>query len=292
MVVRGLPRKEAVLRRFTFREPYPLYGYRPSYRVPSVVRTLIIINVGFFVVTLFTHRGAEGSSLAHVYNFFVRSLALHPQKALRGGYIWQFITYSFLHADFFHILFNMLVLFWFGREMEALLGRHSFLGLYLVGAFVAGLAHSLAYVGATEQRLVVGASGAVFAVLVLFACYFPNRYVLVFFFLPMKIKYLVALLIGANLMMASAGGSDIAVLAHLGGAAYGFIYYRYRHVIESLPSMLAGRSKSLAQAWRAREMTKLRKLSEKATRGGLDSLTPKERQFLLKMSDKLRGGNR
>ena len=282
MIIRGLPRKEAVLRRFTFREPYPLYDYRPSYRVPSVVRTLIIINVALFVVTFFTHRAPEGS-------FLIRSLALHPSKALRSGHIWQLITYSFLHADFFHILFNMLVLFWFGREMEALLGRRSFLGLYLVGAFVAGLAHSLAYVGATEPRPVVGASGAVFAVLVLFACYFPNRYVLVFFFLPMKIKYLVALLIGANLMMAWAGGSDIAVLAHLGGAAYGFIYYRYRYAIESLPSMLTRRSKSLAQAWRAREMTKLRKLSEKATRGGLDSLTPKERQFLLRMSDRLRG---
>ncbi len=281
MVVRGVPRKEAVLRRFTFREPYPFYDYRPTYRPQSVVRILIIINVALFVVTLFTHRAPEGS-------FLIRSLALHPEKALLGGYVWQLITYSFLHADFFHILFNMLVLFWFGREMEAFLGRRSFLGLYLVGAFVAGLAHSLAYVGATEPRPVVGASGAVFAVLVLFACYFPNRHVLVFFFLPMKIKYLVALLIGANLMTALAGGSDVAVLAHLGGAAYGFIYYRYRYAIESLPLLLTRRSKSLAQAWRAREMTKLRKLSEKATRGGLDSLTPKERQFLLKMSDRLR----
>jgi len=285
--------QEAVLGRFMFREAYPLYDYRPRYRTASVVRTLIIINVAVFVALWFGSLGREGSLTAKLSDLLVGALALHPRKALLGGYIWQLVTYSFLHADVWHILFNMLALFWFGREMEAFLGKKSFLGLYLVGALVAGLAHSLVYVAAAEQRLVIGASGAVFAVLVLFACHFPNRHVLVFFVLPMKVKYFAALLIGLNLLMFGGRGRlDVAVLAHLGGAAYGFIYYRYRYVIESLPSMLIGRGEAVMDAWRGREMAKLRRLSEKAARGGLDSLSPKDRKFLLKMSDKLRGGGR
>ena len=281
------------MRRYVYREAHPFHGYQPGYRSASVVRTLIVTNVVLFMLMFVLSRGADGTFFAKAYNLLIEALALHPRKALLGGYVWQLVTYSLLHGGLWHILFNMLALYWFGTEMEAFLGRKSFLGLYIVGAFVAGLVHSLVYVGAVQQRLVIGASGAVFAVLVLFACYFPNRHVLVFFFLPMKVKYFVALLIGANLLMFGGGGApDIAVLAHLGGAAYGFLYYRYRYVIESLPSALMGRGESFVQAWQGREVAKLRRLSEKAARGGLDSLTPKERQFLLKMSDKLRGGGR
>lgn len=278
------------MRRYMAREPYHLYEYAVGFRPPKVLLTLVSINVAVFALMSLAEIGkATAPKLGLVSAALQEALALHPRKALLGGYVWQFVTYSVVHANFWHLLFNMLALYWFGREMEELLGRGRFLGLYLTGAFVAGLAHSLAELGTGGQSIVIGASGAVFAVLVLFACYFPNRYVYVFFLLPMKVKYLVAILIGVNLLMVlQAGSTGIAPLAHLGGAMYGFVYYRYRYAIEMVPSTAWGWITWSASAPHARTMRKLKELSDKAARNGMDSLTPREREYLVKMSDALR----
>jgi len=279
--------QEVTLRRYVHREPYDLYEHSVGYRPSSVLMWLIVINAGVFVLLFGLDMLPERARYA--MSRFVGALVLHPRKALLGGFIWQLITYSFLHAGFWHVFMNMLQLYWFGREMEAFLGRRSFLGLYLMAAFVAGLAHAVAYVGSPRPPAAVGASGAVFAILVLFACHFPNRYVYVMFLLPMKVKHLVLILIGVNLYMTFNPDTPIATLAHLGGAAYGYLYYRYRYAIESVPSAALGRLGSLAGSTHERDWKKLRKLSEKASLGGLDSLTPRERQLLMKLSNKLRG---
>jgi membrane associated rhomboid family serine protease len=276
------------LRRYWHREPQHMYEYSVGYRPPSVLMWLIAINVAVFVLLLGSAMlpGRAGYAVAR----FVDGLVLHPRKALLGGFIWQLVTYSFVHAGPLHLVLNMLMLYWFGREMEAFLGRRSFLGLYLVGAFVAGLAHSLAYVRSPIPPGAVGASGAVFAILVLFACHFPNRYVYFMLLLPMKVKYLVLIFIAINLIY-TGQGTGIATLAHLGGAAYGYLYYRYRYAIESVPSAMMGKLGSLAGSSHERDWRRLRKLSEKASLGGLDSLTPRERRLLMRLSNKLRGSH-
>ncbi len=275
------------MRRYWQREPHHMYEYSVGYRPPSVLMWLIAINVAVFVL-LFGSEMLPGRARYAVARF-VNGLVLHPRKALLGGFIWQLVTYSFLHAGLWHLLLNMLQLYWFGREMEAFLGRRSFLGLYLVGAFAAGLAHSVVYARSPMPPAAVGASGAVFAILVLFACHFPNRYVYVMFLLPMKVKHLVLILIGVNLFYTFDKSTPVATLAHLGGAAYGYLYYRYRYAIESVPSAVMGKLGSVAGSSHERDWKKLRKLSEKASLGGLDSLTPRERQLLMKLSNKLRG---
>jgi membrane associated rhomboid family serine protease len=134
---------------------------------------------------------------------------------------WTVVTYMFLHAGFMHFFFNMLALYFFGPRLEARLGGRRFIGLYLTSG-IAGAVLSLM----TPNVAIIGASGAVFGVMLGYAHYWPRDLVYVFF-LPMEARWLVVLMTVMSLFGAWQGQGGIAHFAHLGGFAGGFLYVRW-----------------------------------------------------------------
>jgi rhomboid family protein len=197
-----------------------------------VTTWLIGINVAFFILQFVTRAPVRGGWVEPV----TRALELDPEQVLRGQ-VWRLGTYAFLHStlDIWHIVLNMLTLFFFGRLVEERLGGREYLTFYLVAAVMGGLAYFLACLAgfhpppANDPRVYVpcvGASGAVMAVLMLAACLNPRQVVLLFFVLPVPIWALAVVygLMDLVPFLRLASG-QIATSAHLGGAAFGFLYY-------------------------------------------------------------------
>jgi membrane associated rhomboid family serine protease len=210
--------------------------YRPSgiggfSFFPPVLKNLIIINVAvFFIQMIFDNISFGGVPGAYIFN---RYLALNPLTGIdpvglpNNFQIWQLLTYQFMHANFTHILFNMFALWMFGMEIENMMGPKKFLTYYLACGLGAGLfqlllaplfSSAMAPMGPT-----IGASGAVFGVMIAFGMLFPDRYIFLYFLIPIKAKYLIAILVIFEFM--SVGGQSlIAHFAHIGGAITGLIF--------------------------------------------------------------------
>jgi len=215
--------------------------YRPSgfggfSFFPSVIKNLLIING----VVFFLQMMIEKVSFAGMpgWYFLNRYFALNPifgfdQYGQSFNFqIWQVITYQFLHADFSHIFFNMLMLWMFGMEIENLWGSKKFLIFYLTAGIVGGLFQLiLPTVLGGSAAPTIGASGAVFGVMVAFAMFFPDRYIFVYFLLPVKAKYLIAFTILIEFMMVGEA-SIVAHLVHLGGALSGFLFVLFDRKIK------------------------------------------------------------
>ena len=147
-------------------------------------------------------------------------------------YPWQLLTYGFLHGGFTHILFNMWMLWMFGRELELLMGPRRFLVYYLTCVVGAGLVQLLVAYLQGAHYPTVGASGGVFGILLAFGMAFPNRMILLLIPpIPMKAKYLVMLAGVMELYLGVSGRSPgVANFAHLGGMLFGFLLiHKWRH---------------------------------------------------------------
>jgi membrane associated rhomboid family serine protease len=192
---------------------------------PPVIKNLLIINVIVFLVTTLAQEVAIDST--HIITWkdvIFRWFALNPMGEIYNFQVWQLITYQFLHGNFSHILFNMFALWMFGMEIENIWGSRKFLYFYLLCGIVAGLVNLFIspLVGAPAAPT-VGASGAIYGVLVAFGLFFPNRYIFLYFFIPVKAKYLIGFFVILEFLMVNSG-DNIARLAHLGGAITGFIF--------------------------------------------------------------------
>ncbi len=195
---------------------------------PPVIKGLLITNgIVFLLQTLFeniTFGGVPG------WYYINRYFALNPltgyDQALQpyNFQIWQLITYQFMHGGFSHILFNMFMLWMFGMEIENIWGSKKFLIFYIICGIGAGLFQSvLPILLSLDSAPTVGASGSVFGVMIAFAMFFPDRYIFLYFLLPIKAKYLVAFLVVIEFL--SVGNmSFVAHLAHIGGAVTGFLF--------------------------------------------------------------------
>jgi len=177
------------------------------------VKGLIAANaiVYFFTITVFTGP------------WVTDWLAFYPNQVSTRW--WTFLTYMFIHGGFLHLLFNMLMLFFFGPAVEERM-RGSGFGLYYFTCGFGGAAFSYVVGLFTPVAPFVGASGAVLGVALAFAIYWPNAPIYIFPLpMPIKVKWLVGFLVATNLVMAGAGAdSGIAYTAHLGGLLFGFIY--------------------------------------------------------------------
>ena len=182
------------------------------------VKWLIIANVVMFVAKLLYE------PLATEY------LGLIPKKVLEQQWIWQPVTYMFLHGGPVHILFNMLGIWMFGVELERMWGTRQFLKYYAltgIGAGITVIIVSLLPFQSTAITYVVstiGASGALYGLLMAFAWYFPDRPLLMFLLFPIPAKYFV-MIIGAMAFL-SAPNSQVSEAAHLGGLVIGYLYLR------------------------------------------------------------------
>ena len=183
---------------------------------------LISVNVAVFVAW-HTLRNESGPSV-HMLNHFLVSLAAVDGE--RGFRYWTLLTSAFSHMDAAHLVFNLLSLWVFGRDVAAVLGAWRFLQLYVVGGILASFGHVLfqGLTGAAEPAL--GASGSIMAIAVVFAAMFPQRRLLLQFLIPVPAALAVALYVLLDLVGAVSGsGTNIAHAAHLGGAAYGLFYW-------------------------------------------------------------------
>ena len=181
--------------------------------MPDVIFLLLIANCLLFALQIL------------LPGVFERYFALWPLDTYRNYFsVWQLLTYGFLHGDFYHILFNMFMLWMFGRELAVIMGPQRFFSYYLTCIRGAGIIQLL--IAGMEGLFypTMGASGGVFGLLLAFGLAFPNRMVMLMFPpIPMKAKYLV-ILAGVMEFYFGVSGStpDIANFAHLGGMLFGF----------------------------------------------------------------------
>ena len=189
-----------------------------------VCRTLILINIAAYIAQLLY------PSLTDLFD--ARSGVIFEQLQIH-----RLLTATFLHdpTNLFHLLFNMLFLWFVGREMESMYGGPEFARMYITAAVVSSLVWSLiSYFGPDHARhSMLGASGAIMAVVVLYTLYYPRREVLLFYVLPVPMWLLLVVYLGRDAFSLiqqfqgiSSGGAT-ALAAHLGGAAYGYAYKRY-----------------------------------------------------------------
>jgi len=275
------------------REQY--YDDRPGFHLGgpvSMTTKLIIIMSAIYIVQLLTE--SSGNQVTNAFS-------LYPDVFLRPWQIYQFLTYGFLHdvTNFRHILFNMVSFWFFGRLVEDRYGSREFLMFFLTAVVFAGLVWVLSELavnqGFAPGPQMLGASGGIAAVLILFAMNYPHQTVLFMFFIPMKMWVLAVILVVIDSMGFVRGWQGTAFAAHLGGAAFGYLYYRYRwRLSDWIPS---------GDAWkRLRPGPKLRvhdpeqmdaterrmdEILKKINEHGQDSLTWSERRFMQKTSREL-----
>lgn len=192
-----------------------------------VCRALVVINA---VVFLLSDRHIALIDHDRLWDWF----AATSEGIFQHGYVWQLLTATFLHAGLFHLLWNMIFLWVVGREIEAMYGSRDFLALYLSAAVVSTLGWAVCDALAHRQNplflppQMVGASGAILALVVLYTLYYPRREVLFMFVLPVEMWVLVAVFLGYQVFLLVNGGDwQTAVESHLAGAAYGYLYKRF-----------------------------------------------------------------
>ena len=244
------------------------------------VSRLVFANVGVFLLTAFAPA-------------VVLPMALVPAFIPRRP--WTLLTYMFLHAGFGHLLFNMLGLYFFGPRVESRLGGRRFLGLYLTSGLVGALL-SLA----TPYARIVGASGAVFGVMLGFARYWPREPIYLWGVFPVEARVLVVVTTVLALWGAfSRATGGIAHFAHLGGYVGGYVYLRWveaRSPAARFRAQLAPKPKRHSDAdierWRRIDAgalhpvnrEELERVLAKVNAEGIPGLTPGEREFLERFS--------
>lgn len=261
-----------------------------------VVKNLLIINTAVFLIQQVTgmfYPGLIEYTFGLNYVGFIHELKL-----------WQVFTYMFLHGGWLHIIFNMLGLWMFGGELEELWGGRLFLRYYLLSGIGAGLFIALmSYFSYTRYHVdttTLGASGAIFAILLAYGMTWPNRPVMIFpLFMPIKVKYMV-LIFGiieffGTLSSVTGAPGNISHIGHVGGIISGYLYMILRIRRPSRPAVegivkknfiyramkKAGmKKKKMKIESRIQAKQIIDELLEKITRQGMSSLTEKEKKDL------------
>jgi len=194
------------------------YSFGPG-GISTAIKALIGANVALFLVQFFAPAVTD-------------VLGLRPTFVVRYFWVWQLATYMFLHGGVFHIVFNMLALWMFGTELERRWGTPFFLKFYAVtgiGAGVLTVLFSLLPFAAAQQLYqanIIGASGAIFGLLLAYALYFPERQIYMYLVFPIPARVFVAI-IGAIAFLSSLGDSGgVASVTHLGGLAVAYVYLK------------------------------------------------------------------
>jgi membrane associated rhomboid family serine protease len=203
------------------------YTIGPGAPTPAV-KALLVATIGIFVLQFASGLVSE-FPYSHPYNALIAWFGLTPARVITG-FVWQPVTYLFLHAGVMHLLFNMLALWMFGVDLERRWGRTAFLRYYFVCGVGAGL--TCLIVGllpladdALRYSPTVGASGAIYGLLLAYAILFPHRIIYYFIFpIPVRIYVLIAGLLVLYESYRSGTGGGVAHFAHLGGLVAGYLY--------------------------------------------------------------------
>ena len=260
------------------------YGYggptlnRPT--IPRGVKILLITNGVLFLLQILI--GRQVTML----------LGLTPVEVLQNLSVYQLVTYMFLHGGFFHILINMFVLWMFGSEIELTWGTKRFFKYYLLTGIAGGIFTVMFQPSSAIPT--IGASGAIYGLLVAYAVMFPNRTIYLYFLIPLKVKYAVAIFVVLEFLATlSANPDGIGHLAHLGGAVVGFLYIKLDWRLKRFFGWLSPKryydrlrykqkSNKINKNRRETEdiMKRVDKLLDKINDVGYENLTEEERRFL------------
>ncbi|MCC5929466.1 MAG: rhomboid family intramembrane serine protease [Cyclobacteriaceae bacterium] len=274
---------------------------------------IIIINVVVYVFLGLTAVIATFSGLDQYFKILYRQFSIPGDFNEFIFKPWTIITYAFSHSlmDFFHILFNMLILYWFGRVFVDYLGSQKMVNLYIMGAIAGAIVYLLAFNLLPHDRIpvgsyMVGASAAVYAISVAAATLVPDHTFYMLFFGPVRIKYLVGISIFLSLL-GSIGSNAGGNLAHLGGALIGFIYikqlqsgnemgvwvFKSMEFVKSFfiprsPIKVSHKSKNTAKTAKKGagrvDQAEIDLILDKISEKGYDSLTKEEKQKLFNAS--------
>ena len=280
----------------------PGFGVTIGSKWTRVIMILIIVNVIVFIIqllfsTISSQWGVPTMGMSPETDGVVHHVKLGPDRfttlfwlyqplAIGKLWLWQFVTYMFLHSvsDPWHIIFNMLVLWMFGSEVEKAMGTRRFLTMYFTAGIFAGIFGCLF----TPNNPILGASGAIFAVEIAFAMFYPNA-TIIFFVFPIKAKYLVTIFAGItvfNCLMPT--GGNVAHFAHLGGLLYGFLFIRYEPRFTNF--IISRQNQQKENEYRKEEEVRkvVDALLDKVNRTGMKSLTRRERSYLKNASKRYR----
>ena len=280
-------------------------SWSPARSQYSMITILIAINVIIFFADSFTPTFVDPDGVpqegVHWLGEFLAA------KTQQWYYVWTWLTYGFVHAaidsstGIKHILFNMLTLFFLGRSVEQRLGRSEFLKFYLIAIVVGFLGFfAVNLLGGNPPASLVGASGAVSAVVVLFIFYFPNQKIYLWGVLGMPAWAIGVMMLVVNLFYALDSSSGVAWEAHAAGALFGFLYFKQRWNFSGLnipdgmsnrirgtgglkihnPESGGGPSEKLKQ--------QADEILEKINQQGEASLTSRERKTLQRYSEQIR----
>ncbi len=264
----------------------PGYQLRFGPELTPAVRLLIIVNSAIFILQFIAQTILKTSLLESMFGL--------TTAAVLQGYIWQLVTYSFLHGDIMHLLMNMLTLWMFGSEIEAHYGNKAFLKFYFFCVFMGGLVTVIASMFGFPQGTVIGASGGTFGLLAAFAFLWPNREIIFMLIFPLRAKFFVMILM---LMIVFSQGGHIAHMAHLGGILGAFIFIK---LYQGWQSNGSGTNWSLSRYLQKRRFQryqqemynrenakkKVDELLEKISKEGMNSLSRSEKKFLNEASQK------
>lgn len=270
-----------------------MFGLKPFGFLAKPVRVLISINaIVFGLVILGALIGLDSQSLV---------LSVGALIPIEFTQAWRFLTYNFVHVSFMHFLFNMLMLWMFGDEVAEFMGHRKFVGLYIFSGIFAGVFSIPFYLfgSLSPYAMIIGASGALMGVFVAYYKFFPERTLLLFFIIPLKMKYAIWVLIALDVMMSQTNDS-IAHFTHLGGVLAGFIFMNFFYRIPFWEKWFQPKRKKQHSQHNSSEKVlegevgyldqdkQMDAILSKVNKEGVSSLTESERQYLLKAGERLR----
>lgn len=207
-----------------------LDDFKMAFRSGNILNQIIVINlvafvgINIFIFVILTLAG-QSELFKEIYAYL--SVPSSPARLVYQPL--SFFTYMFLHEDFFHILFNMLFLYWFGKIIVEYLGQNKVLGLYVLGGLSGAVLYILVYNGLPYYQsiapfsILAGASAGVMAIVVGAATFQPNFVIQLFLIGPVKLKY-VAVFVVLSSILGTVGRNAGGEIAHLGGAALGYLF--------------------------------------------------------------------
>ena len=204
--------------------PYEYQEVRLSFGggLTPTLRILLIVNAAVFALEALLGLGSGGPARQRIVQ---DALALTPWEVIHHGRIWQLVTYAFLHAGVTHLLFNLLALWMFSGEIERAMGSRRFAAFYLLCALGAGV--TTVFLRWSSPHPTLGASGAVYGVLLAYGLLFPDRILYLYFIFPLRARIVVAAFAVLELFLSVAATHDgIAHLTHLGGMLTAWLWLR------------------------------------------------------------------
>lgn len=272
-----------------------------KYQTGSLVEKLIFVNIGLFILTYFI--GNLGWLMGSQGNVFFEWLALPADLNSFITRPWTLVTYGFMHSGFIHILFNLIYLFYIGNLFTDYFIPKKLLNFYLMGTIFGGILFmvSYSYFPALQQQnaTLVGASSGIMAILIGLTTYMPN-YQLKFRFIGYVKLWVIALIFVGLDLINLADNNTGGHLAHLGGAAYGFlaIYYQNSFKIKNPLGNLFKKKSPLKTSYKSTTrktnkqansqdtQQKINSILDKISKSGYDSLSKAEKEFLFQQGKK------